>query len=316
MSEFYSNFNNFAHNGLTALQFFYKQTFETFKKNVENNTLPFFNNDLNKIPRELSTGKLINNENAIALEQVASKNGYKSNFWIYGHELNIIQKEIGNLYCKKNAEPVLCLTKYFGSTHLSEQDLYISEDGSKKNEQYLYNIDSLNEKSRQKVLKYYEKNQMLDKIYEEKNFQAFQSNVKLNQQGINETLKNAKEKVLEASRQDEMDFSVITNCHYLHLLANAIGKPELAEIKTKNQKSLCYEKAIEFIEKVKKEKFESHKAGIMLCKALNSGTELQRISVAKGFNLENAKKIEELKVAEKNRNAYRVQHVKSNSFSY
>lgn len=132
MTDFYSDFRGVGAGGLTAEQYFYKQVFDAFKANTENQTLPFFNRDLNKIPRELSTGKIINNENAIALEQVASRHGYKSNLWIYGDELDKLQKAVGNLYCKKGSQPVVCLTKYFGSTHLNEQDLYIAEGGSGK----------------------------------------------------------------------------------------------------------------------------------------------------------------------------------------
>ena len=79
MTDFYSNFSSFEKDGQTAQQYFYKQIYEAFKENTQNNTLPFFNKDLNKIPRELTTGKVIDNENSIALEQIASRYGYKSN---------------------------------------------------------------------------------------------------------------------------------------------------------------------------------------------------------------------------------------------
>ena len=156
MTDFYADFHGVGANGQTAEQYFYSQIFNAVKENTELGTLPLFNRALNKIPRELSTGKIINNENLIMLEQVASKNGYKSNLWIYGDELNKLQKEVGNLYYKKGTQPALCLTKYFGSTHLNEQDLYIAEGGSGKKEQYLYNLDSLDERSREKVMKYYQ----------------------------------------------------------------------------------------------------------------------------------------------------------------
>ena len=188
MTDFFSNFDGFTKNGLSAEQYFYTQIYEAFKSNVENNTLPFFNNDLNKIPRELSTGKIINNENAIALEQIASKYGYKSNLWIYGDELNKLQKEVGDLYYKRGTMPALCLTRYFDSTHLNEQDLYISEGGSGNREQYLYNVDSLTDRSKQKILKYYEQANAVDKVYTSENLKAFHSNIKLNQSGNKNTL--------------------------------------------------------------------------------------------------------------------------------
>ena len=313
MTDFYANFSSFEKGGLSAEQYFYTQTYKAFKSNAENNTLPFFNNDLNKIPRELSTGKIINNENSIALEQIASMNGYKSNLWIYGDELNKLQKEVGDLYFKKGTMPVLCLTKYFGSTHLNEQDLYISEGGSKSKEQYLYNVDSLTDRSREKILKYYEKAKSVDKVYTTENYKAFQTNIKLNQNDNSASLKRIKEKVIEASNQNGMNLAFVTNCHYLHNLSNSIGKPELAERKTASQKERCYQAANAFCERAYKSRISPHKAGLMLCTALNAGTEFQRISVAKGYNLENAKKQEELKVAEANRN--RLYH-KSGGYSY
>lgn len=302
MTDFFSNFDGFTKNGLSAEQYFYNQVFEAFKFNVENNTLPFFNNDLNKIPRELSTGKIINNENAIALEQIASKYGYKSNLWIYGDELNKLQKEVGELYYKRGTMPALCLTRYFDSTHLNEQDLYISEGGSGNREQYLYNVDSLTDRSKQKILKYYEQANAIDKVYTSENLKAFHSNIKLNQSGNKNTFDGIRNKVRAASNQNGIDISVITNCHYLHNLANSIGRPEQAEIKTASQKEACYTTAKAFIQKANQEGIKPYKASLMLCTALNAGTEFQRISVAKGYNLENAKKIEELKVAEANRN--------------
>jgi|GEM_PF-2847111 len=302
MTDFFSNYNGFVRGGLSAEQYFYKQVFEAFKTNVEKGSLPFFNKDLNKIPRELSTGKIINNENAIVMEQIASKNGYKSNLWIYGSELNKIQKEVGDLYYKKGTEPALCLTKYFESTHLDEHDLYIAEGGSGRKEQYLYNIDSLSDKSREKLLKYYEKANTIDKKYTAENLKAFEQNIKQNTTELSNAFKSTKEKVVAASMQAGMNILAITDCHYLHNLSNSIGNPTMTETKIQNKKTVCYETAKKFIEKTNQDGINVYKAGQMLCTALNAGTEFQRISVAKGYNLENAKKVEELKVAEANRN--------------
>lgn len=301
MTDFYADFH--GREGLTAEQFFYKQVFDAFKANTENQTLPFFNKDLNKIPRELSTGKIIGGENAIALEQVASKNGYKSNLWIYGDELNKIQKEVGNLSYKKGTQPALCLTKYFGSTHLNEQDLYVAEGGSGKKEQYLYNLDSLDERSQLKVMKYFELANSVDKAYTEANFKAFQQNVANIRNGIqSDELKNARERAILASKQGGLDLRQLTECHYSHNLGNAIGKPNSPSLGLHDvAERQCTEVGKKLIEKVTSGEVQPHKAGMMLCTALNAGTEFQRISVAKGYNLENAKKIEEMKVAEANR---------------
>ena len=78
--------------GLLPEEYFYKQIYEAIEKNVENKTLPFFNSN-KQIPIELSTGKIINDHNLVALEQIAAKNGYKSNNWIYGSELERLSKE-------------------------------------------------------------------------------------------------------------------------------------------------------------------------------------------------------------------------------
>ena len=299
MTDFYADFHGQL--GLSAEQFFYKQVFDSFKANTENHTLPFFNKDLNKIPRELSTGKIINNENSIALEQIASLKGYKSNLWIYGDELNKIQKEVGDLYYKKGTQPVLCLTKYFNSSHLTEQDLYVSEGGSGRKEQYLYNFDSLDERSQQKLQRFYGLANEIDKNYTKENLKAFSENCVANQIQKSEVFTKARERANDASRQNGMNLSVITNCHYLHNLSNSIGQPDKSHDKTEPVKDFCYETANKFNQKITENGISPQKAGMMLCTALNAGTEFQRISVAKGYNLENAKKVEELKVAQANR---------------
>lgn len=319
MTDFYSDFHGVGAHGLTAEQYFYEQVFKSFSANTENHSLPFFNRNLNKIPRELSTGKIINNENSIALEQVASQHGYKSNLWIYGDELNKIQKEVGNLYCKKGTQPALCLTKYFGSTHLNEQDLYVSEGGSGKKEQYLYNLDSLDEKSQQKLLKYYEFANSVDKVYAETNMKAWKSNwaqIQVSPEA-KQKLVAARERTIAASNQGGTDLRLVTQCHFQHNLGSAIGKPAMSDIHSGQQnpgvQKQCYEVCEKFLGKMQSEKIPPHKAGKMLCTALNAGTEFQRVSVAKGYNLENAKKVEEMKVAEKNRDlGYR----RSGGFSY
>ena len=56
MADFYSDFHGSF--GLTAEDFFYKQVFDAFQANTENQTLPFFNKDLNKIIIDISLGKL------------------------------------------------------------------------------------------------------------------------------------------------------------------------------------------------------------------------------------------------------------------
>lgn len=304
MTDFYADFHGAGAGGLSAEQYFYKQVFDAFQANTRGRTLPFFNKDLKKIPRELSTGKIINNENSIALEQIASRNGYKSNLWVYGDELNKIQKEVGAIFYKRNASPALCLIKYFGPTHLGGQDLYVSEGGSGKREQYLYNVDSLDDRSKEKVLAHFKVANEADRKYTESNLRAFQSNARLNAEGQNAALKNARDRANTASMQGGTDLRMVTQCHYLHTLSNAIGKSGdiHSGLQGSQAQRQCYEACAKLAGKVSAGQLKPHEAGRMLCTALNAGTEFQRISVAKGYNLENAKKVEELMVAESNRN--------------
>ena len=80
--------------GLTSEEFFYNQIYNALEVNVANRTLPFFNSDAKTVPVELSTGKIINDENLIALEQISSKKGYSSNVWIYGDVLDKIRHPV------------------------------------------------------------------------------------------------------------------------------------------------------------------------------------------------------------------------------
>lgn len=299
MTNFASDWKNFDSNGLSADQFFYDQLYKSFAENTKNGTLPFFSREPDSVPRELSTGKIINDENLIALEQVAATRGYKSNVWIYGNELNRIQKETGPLNWKKNASPVLCQTKYFGATHLNEQNLYISEGGSKQKNQYLYNIDSLDERSRKAVLKYYERTQEVNSAYQKENLKSFRSNC-LENPGHNENFAKARERVKKYSSIDGIDFSAAVDCHFKHCLQNSIGNG-LKDNRETNRNS-CYRQCMELVKKVESGEYKPYEAGRKIARALESGTEFQRIAVAKNYNLENAKKIEELKVAEANIN--------------
>lgn len=59
----------FNHN-LTSDEYFYNQIFEAVKKNVSAGTLPQFSRKTSSMPVELSTGKIINDENLIALNRL------------------------------------------------------------------------------------------------------------------------------------------------------------------------------------------------------------------------------------------------------
>lgn len=297
MVDFASDWRGFDSNGLSADQFFYEQLYKAFAENTKNGTLPFFNKELDSVPRELSTGKIINDENLIALEQIASARGYKSNIWIYGNELNRIQKEIGALNWRRNASPVLCQTKYFNATHLNEQNLYISEGGSKQKNQYMYNIDALDERSRTAVIAYYKSTQERNSLYQNENLRAFKSNC-ISTPGCNENFIKARERVKKFSSIEGIDFSVAIDCHFKHCLQNSTGN-KLTDNRGVN-KSMCYRQCMELVKLVENRIYKPYEIGQKIARALESGTEFQRISVAKNYNLENAKKIEEMKVAEAN----------------
>nr|WP_180485589.1 hypothetical protein [Treponema socranskii] len=303
MANFAADWKGFVSNGLGVEDFFYEQIYKAFAENTKNETLPFFNKDLNIIPRELSTGKIINDENLIALEQVASARGYKSNFWIYGNELNKIQKEVGPLNWKRNASPVLCQTKYFGATHLNEQNLYIAEAGSKKKEQYLYNLESLDEQSQKIVTKYYAIVDKANTVYQKENLKAFSANCRQNPKS-NENFVRAKERINNYRYIDGKDFSSVIDCHFKHCLQSATGN--VLHDNREQIQAACYSVCNELVKQVEQGKYRPHDVGRKIVKALECGTQFQRLTVAKNYNLENAKKAEELKVAESNRNkAYR-----------
>lgn len=99
---------------------------------------------------------------------------------------------------------------------------------------------------------------------------------------------------------DGIDFSAAVDCHFKHCLQNSIGNG-LKDNREANRNS-CYRQCMELVNKVESGEYKPYEAGRKIARALESGTEFQRIAVAKNYNLENAKKIEELKVAEANIN--------------
>ena len=309
MENFASDFK--GHNGLTPEETFAKQLYDAFVENTKNNNLPFFNK-VSNIPRELSTGKIINDHNVAILEQVANQKGYKSNFWIYGHELNRLQKEIGSLNYKPKTTPVLCSDNNFYANSLTKQDLHISDNGSKQKYQYLYNLDSLDERSQQKILKKYEELQLINKEFQKENYKHFSENVS-NLSNENENFNKTKERAVKVSSWDNKNFIAIVNAHYKHNLMNSLGM----ELKNRNPnlEKLCYQQCNDFISKVESENIPANKAGRKLCEMLLAGTELQRISVAQNHNLENAKIVEEKLIAAENTKPYSRMN-NNNSYTY
>ena len=69
----------------------------------------------------------------------------------------------------------MCLTKYQNYARTLE-DLNVADGGTGKTEQYLYNLDSLDERSKEKVLKYFGFSNDFNQEYVNQNRKAFQEN--------------------------------------------------------------------------------------------------------------------------------------------
>lgn len=296
MGHFASNFTGHK-DGLTLEQAFYDQIYTAFEKNTQEQTLPFFDKNLHQVPQEITSGKFITDENAIALEQIASAKGYKSNLWIYGDELNKIEKKVGDLFMKPHTQAVLCVSREYNPTHSKDYDLYIKEAGTQQNAQYLYNVDSLTPKSQEKFRDYIEKSQKVNQQYCAENFSSFAQSAKnVQAQNVNPIVQSAKEKVLNFSSIQNIDSKILLDCHFKHNLQNACGN-KIASNHELN-KSLCYETAQKIIAKTNDEKIEHHKTGQAIAKSLFAGTEFSRVLVARNNNLENIKLREEKLAAE------------------
>lgn len=278
--------------GYSADEYFYTQLYNNFKENTINRTLPFFSKDLDKLPREISTGKVINNENSIALEMLASSKGYKSNLWIYGYELNKIQKQTGELHTIKKAVPALCLKKYFGATHLKTQELDISEAGSKTNAQYLYNLDCFDENSQNKLLNFFNRNSNRNENFQKENYKIFTENLSVSDKS---PLYRAKQRIVANGNIEGINFLPVIDSHFKHILQNATGN--IMKDNRSQIEGTCYKACNELINTVEKNKIAAARAGKEITKALYAGTEFQKISLSKGYNMENAKQNEEKQLA-------------------
>lgn len=293
-----SNFNH----GLTKDEYFYDQIFKAVEKNVAERTLPFFNNKANAVPVELTTGKIINDENLIALEQIAAKKGYESNIWIYGDTLEKLQHEGISLNLKKDAEPVLCLTKYANATHLNKDELYIAEGGNKSKAQYLYNFDSLDDRSKKAVDKYFSNAKVVCEDYSQDNFRNFIENVKNTRTSEVPQLKNLKE-TLKAVSEDvsksyikntgsKIDLTPVMNAQAKHMCQTVTAAKIKSDLNQKNQDT-CYSVLSKVIADVRESGAKSWQVGENLTKALDAGTMYAKSYTSKNFNFEIRKVKEE-----------------------
>ena len=292
-----STFNH----GLSTEEYFYAQIYKAVEKNVENKNLPFFNTT--NFPMEVTTGKIINDENLIALEQMAAKQGYKSNMWIYGDTLEKLQKEGIKLNLKQGAEPVLCLTKFANANHIKENELYISENGSKAKAQFLYNYDSLDDRSKQQIQDHYSTTFENGRIYEAENHKNFSENIKNgNKSPLLNTLKNnlkgqcekAQETYAKASpASSRVDFSALINAQARHCCQSACGG-KITNTINPQVKQNCYELLGTIFEESKVNGSKPWKVGEAITRALDAGTRYAKSYTAKDFNLEVRKTREEM----------------------
>ena len=279
--------------GLLPEEYFYKQIYEAIEKNVENKTLPFFNSNKH-IPIELSTGKIINDHNLVALEQIAAKNGYKSNNWIYGSELERLSKEGIKLNLKKGSEPVLCLQKLNNPIHVNNQELYISEAGTKSNYQFLYNIDSLDERSVKALEKHINTSKKIDNEYTNENFTNFVENQKALKKAppLPQGLKRIKDKVISTCQTLNMNIAPLVDAQAKHVCYEVIGN-RLTHQPRVEAKQNCYNACLQIIENTKANKTEPWKVGETITRALDAGTWYARSYTSKDFSIGYNKQKEE-----------------------
>lgn len=289
----------FNHN-LTSDEYFYNQIFEAVKKNVSAGTLPQFSRKTSSMPVELSTGKIINDENLIALEQIAASNNYNSSVWIFGDVLEKLRSEGIRLNFKKDAQPALCITKYANATHLFGNELYIAEGGAKTKAQFLYNLDSLDERSQEAVKKHVKTAQENVEAYSNENFSNYISNVKkarTEKVPALEDLKNSLRIVCEKAAgiyttspddSNKIDFTTLVNSQARHVCSLATGSSIRNEINPQAEAN-CYSMFERIISETANQEIEPWKAGKEICKALHAGTQYAKSYTAKDFNLEHRK---------------------------
>lgn len=296
-----SSFNK----GQTAEEFFYNQIYNAVEANVANRTLPFFNTNANSIPVELSTGKLINDENMIALEQISAQKGYSSNIWIFGDSLEKLQKAGIHLNLKKNSEPVLCMTKYANATHITEDELYISEGGAKTNAQFLYNYDSLDDRSKIAVAKYFKNAVQITQIETKENLNNYIENLHKSRteviprlEAMKKTLRNVAVSSSAVLRKgikkinEDINLAPIINAQLRHICQVNTG----AAIKNSSNPEMennCYSSLSSIINKTNENEGIKWIVGEALTKAMDAGSQYAKSCISKDFNREIRKNKEE-----------------------
>ncbi len=303
-----SSFNK----GLTAEEFFYEQIYDAFEKNVQNKSLPFLSLTDSHIPVELSTGKIINDENLIALEQNAASKGYKSNYWIFGSEVEKLSKQGIKITLKnRNEQPVLCLQKYSNPTHLNQTELYIAEGGSHSKYQFMYNLESFDECSQNELKKHIGNAAKINREYVADNLKNYVANVKKTRNPPPPPqLTKIKERVKNFSKVNDIDFSLLVNAQARHICREATGNA-LKDTALSSVKLKCYEMAEKVINDTQNGKLNRLKAGEAFTKAINAGTLYAKTFTSKEFNLEHNKikeeSIQKAKNLSQNRKSHRTE---------
>ena len=289
-----SSFNH----GLTKEEYFYDQIYKAVEKNVQNRTLPFFNAESAGVPVELSTGKIINDENLIALEQIAAKQNFTSNIWIYGDTLEKMQHEGIRLNLKKGTEPALCLTKYANPTHL-EKELYIDEGGAKTKAQFLYNYDSFDDRSKKAVEKYFSKANKINEDYTMDNFKNYLENLQKMKTGqvpqverLKEVLKSINNeagtvysKSFEEGSSKSVNLAPIINASARHM-CQVVTSAHIKNEKSQKNEELCYSLLGNMLDETGRSGGMKWKVGQAMAKAMDAGTLYAKSCTSKDFNFE------------------------------
>lgn len=276
---------------MTVDEYFFDQVFTTVKGNVENHTLPFFDVNSHQLPIELSTGKIINDTNLIALEQAAAFYGYKSNYWIYGSEIEKLHHDGIELKVKKDAEPVLCKTHYRNYERIAKDELLIAEGGAKTQNQFLYNLDSFTEKSQKALQKRFSNVQQINDAYTFENFKHFKNNISKSKKEYAPKLAELQESIKKRISKIPTQFGPVISAHAKHFCSEAIGNN--AKTPLPQTELACYSLLQNWINNTLEKNQPTWVAGEELCKALDAGTWYGKSYISEKFNHENGKIQEE-----------------------
>lgn len=276
---------------MTAEEYFFDQIFSFAKENVEKHSLPFFNTESKQLPVELSTGKIINDTNLIALEQAASLKDYKSNLWIYGSELERLSNMGIPIKLKKGAEPVLCQTHFGNYERIVTDELNIAEGGAKTQNQFLYNYDSLTEESQRALDKLYSNSSQINEAATYANFQNFASNISKLKNELSSDFHSLQKTIQKRVENLSEDFNSAINAHAKHFCFEATGT--LSKQASNNNEISCYTGLQNWIENTIQNKIPFWIAGEDFCRAMDAGTWYAKSFISKDFNHANRKQQED-----------------------